>query len=455
MPTAKTTSFTSDYGVEQAAIERQRRLAEALAQQADQPLQTNQMAGGYVIPTSPFAGLAQALNQGVAGYKQRDADTRERALAERMKGDRTADYSTLARALSGTPERAAIAAPADEFGGGPGAPAQAAVAPQTLTTLDPSQFKTPAMQDMIAQQRIAQLAKGQKWEKAELRQPDGSVKRGYVDMNSPNPEATFRGLGTEPVKQEFISGQPVNPYTQKGAVSDPNALMSPGPDGKPVLNQPLFNAKKEIAAKGAANVQVKTDVKTGESLAAQVGPMMKDSVSIAEGAVKQVDAAQRIAAAVDAGKIITGPTADARLLIAQIGQALGVGGKDDVEKIANTRQALRGLAELTLQGRQQMKGQGAITESEGKLAEKAMSGEINFTSAEIKQLAKASERAARFNYNEHARKLKVMQDNKDLQHVAPFYQGPAMPAEAGAAPTLTDPAAQRYLDQYAPVEPRR
>lgn len=178
---------------------------------------------------------------------------------------------------------------------------------------------------------------------------------------------------------------------------------------------------------GATNVTTKTEVKMGESLANQVGPMMKDSTAIAEGAVKQIDAANRIVQAVDSNQIFAGPGANVRLKIGQIGQMLGVGGKDDAEKISNTRSAIRGLAELTLQGRQQMKGQGAITESEGALAARAMSGDIeDLTAAEVKQLAKASERAARYNYQEHQRKLQVMQSNPALSGIAPFYQGPAL-----------------------------
>lgn len=199
-------------------------------------------------------------------------------------------------------------------------------------------------------------------------------------------------------------------------------------NGSPNVAVQAFQLDK--AKKSAPNVQVKTDVKTGESLAQQIGPMMRDSTTIAEGAVKQADAAQRIVKAVDSGNLIAGPLANQRVTLAQVGQILGVGGKDEAEKIANTRQTVRGLAELTLQGRQQMKGQGAITESEGKLAEKAMSGDISeLTLPEIRQLAKASERAARFNYAEHGRKLKVMQSNPDLSGIAPFYQGPAMPPE--------------------------
>ena len=77
-----------------------------------------------------------------------------------------------------------------------------------------------------------------------------------------------------------------------------------------------------------------------------------------------------------------------------------------------------------------MKGQGAITESESALAEKAMSGRIeDLTAAEIRQLSKASERAARFNYGEHQRKLKVMEGNTSLQGLTPFYSGPGIPDE--------------------------
>lgn len=210
-------------------------------------------------------------------------------------------------------------------------------------------------------------------------------------------------------------------------------------DGTP--NLPVQTFQLDKAKKGATNVEVKTDVKTGESLGQQVGPMMKDSVAIAEGAAKQVDAAQRIVKAVDSGNMLSGPLANARMTVAQVSQMMGIGGKDEAEKIANTRAAIRGLAELTLQGRQQMKGQGAITESEGLLAQRAMSGDVNdLTAAEVRQLARASERAARYNHAEHVRKLTVMQQNPNLSGIAPFYQGPAMPAEIPDAPAKPVPA---------------
>ena len=198
------------------------------------------------------------------------------------------------------------------------------------------------------------------------------------------------------------------------------------------------NMYRNLIAKQTSHPQgtnVKIENKMGEGIAAQIGPMMKDSVDIATGAVKQVDAAKRVVGAIDSGKIIAGPFAGGRVTLAQMGQALGVGGADAKEQLKNTRDVIRGLAEMTLQGRSQMKGQGAITESEGLLAERANSGKIeDLTIPEIKQLAQASERAARFAYAEHERKYQEMLKNPSTASLATYYQGPAMP------PAITTPS---------------
>ena len=144
---------------------------------------------------------------------------------------------------------------------------------------------------------------------------------------------------------------------------------------------------------------------------------------------------------------MAGPMADWRLKGAQLGQVLGVTGKDEAEKIANTRQAIRGLAEMTLQGRKQMSGQGAITESEGALAEKANSGRIeDLTAAEIKQLAKASARAAKFVYGQHSEMVKNLSENPNTAGLAKFYK--PMPIgdvpEDAAAPAAIDSLVDKY-----------
>jgi len=174
-------------------------------------------------------------------------------------------------------------------------------------------------------------------------------------------------------------------------------------------------------------------VKTGEGVAAQVGGMLKDANIQAQGANIQIDAADRVIGAVDTGKIIAGTFATPQLRLAQFGQVLGVTGKDTAETIANTRQAIRGFAELTLQGRKSMRGEGAITESEGKLAEKAFSGDIDsLTPAEIRQIANASKRVAEYSINEYNRKLDIIGRNPDLKDVVEIYRvNPIQPMKQG------------------------
>jgi hypothetical protein len=175
----------------------------------------------------------------------------------------------------------------------------------------------------------------------------------------------------------------------------------------------------------STNVSVSMD----KGIAAQIGPMLKDERIQAQGAANQIDASDRIIQAVDTNKIITGPTASAQLRLAQVGSVLGITGKDTAEIIANTRQAIRGFAELTLQGRKSMRGEGSITESEGTLAERAFSGDIDsLTPAEIKQLANASKRAAEFNLGEYNRKLDVLRKDPNTAQLAPFYEINRLPS---------------------------
>ena len=178
---------------------------------------------------------------------------------------------------------------------------------------------------------------------------------------------------------------------------------------------------------------VNLTVKTGESIAGQVGPILKESRIAALGAIQQQDAATRIIDAVDTGKIIAGPFADVRVRGLQIASILGIKGKDTNEILANTRQAIRGLAEMTLQGRKQMRGEGAITENEGKLAEKAMSGNIeDLTPDEIKIIAGASQRAAGFVVNQHSNMVSQLLKNPETAQLAPFYSVEAMPPKQAA-----------------------
>lgn len=144
----KSVSFTSPYDAEEREIERRRSLAQALSQQAGQPLQTNRMAGRVAIPISPMEGLAQ-LAQGAAGaYGQKKAGEESKALGMRVSSERAKAIAEALRAGQGTPEMAA----GFEYGG---APAQAADPRATYQSLAQSQF--PDLQSIGLQGSLPQI----------------------------------------------------------------------------------------------------------------------------------------------------------------------------------------------------------------------------------------------------------------------------------------------------------
>jgi hypothetical protein len=185
----------------------------------------------------------------------------------------------------------------------------------------------------------------------------------------------------------------------------------------------------------APSTTVRVYNKMHEGIAKEIGPMMRETLTAADGAAQTTDAAARIVKAIDSGKIIAGPTADIRLRMAQIGQVLGLTGKDEEDLIMRTREVIRGLAEMTLQGRKQMSGQGAITVSEGQLAEDAVSGRFdNLGPKEIRMLAAASARASKFVYDKHMRGVETMKNNPETAGMAVYYQPMPLPQFDFSAP---------------------
>lgn len=220
--------------------------------------------------------------------------------------------------------------------------------------------------------------------------------------------------------------------------------------GQPIPNPAYQRYELERAERGGTRVNVSTKVenKASESVAGQVGPILKESLTSAEGAMRVGDAADRVINAVNSGNVIAGPLANARVTMAQVSQMLGVGGKDEAERLANTRQLVRGLAEMTLQGRKEMSGQGAITDNESKLAEKATSGDIsNLTAQEIVILAQASKRASQYQMAKHRQKVQAAGNLPGMSNITPFYDIPPMP-EIPQVPRAT----MRYNPQTGKLE---
>lgn len=241
---------------------------------------------------------------------------------------------------------------------------------------------------------------------------------------APKLETIFDDQGRE--QKAWVRGPGSVPTPVGGAKQTPMPWeYEIGPDGQPRMRPGVLSAKTQVASAGKPTVDVKVETKMGESLGAQIGPMLKASRDKTEGAMKLGAAGQQIIQAIDSGKVIAGPGASWVMRGAQIAEMLGVGGKDNSERILNTRHVIRGLAESAVEARKELAGQGQVTENEAKAVEKAMSGNIDeLTVDEIKLIAGLNVKAARLRASQHQQMVSNIPES--MRSAAPFYAIPGM-----------------------------
>jgi hypothetical protein len=165
----------------------------------------------------------------------------------------------------------------------------------------------------------------------------------------------------------------------------------------------------------------------GGGIAKEVGPILSASYAAATGASQGIVNSDNLIKAVDSGKVISGPGASFRMFGAQLGQTMGIAGEDTKEQISNTRAAIQGLAKATVDARAALKGQGAVSDFEGKLLAKAVSGDIDsLTGGEIKQLALVNKRLSNQLISNHSQLVKRVQTdpNAEISGLARYFDTP-------------------------------
>jgi len=378
--------------LQQQQILRQQKMAEMLMQQGMQQPQGQMISGHYVAP-SIFQNLAGLANTYVGQRGIEKAEQAQIDLAKRLRADETAAMADYFQIKEGKPAEMfpAQAGPMPTGGNIPLQESKAAVPPNpklAYLNLSVDPRATPRLQNM-----------------AFTKLNEGPMKVGVDDvlLDPFTMQPMYQGAGKQPdvIKYAIAVGQ---------LPSDPTKWNA----------QQAAYAKTLVESKASAGAN-KYDFSNmlGKSVS-DIQPMLIASKTATGGAIQQADAANRIIQAVDTDKIFTGAGANQKLQLAQIGSMLGATGDTAEQKIANTRQAIQGLAQLTLQGRKQMRGEGAITESEGSLAQRAMSGDVSLTAAEIKQLANAAKRSAKFTYDQHQSMMNALA--KDSPNSLPYYQ---------------------------------
>jgi hypothetical protein len=419
------------------ALERQKKLADLLQARALEQPQGQMVSGRYVAP-SIIQQLAPLANAYMGRKASEDVESRQSKLANLIRGQQTEQankFTDLMYGKAGTPDVEAmpetITTPTGER-----------VAPSATGSRDDMGNLLPNFAVNPAQEAVKGTAtKGNLLEALKFAQSTGNpalvaqvqeqLKPFTLTENAIrrqfNPVTNqYETIGEGNIKKEKETFPP--------DIKSAGMKLGFGTDPSKYNAQQLEAIDKKIQADeiekrkaGASPVTFNPSVNMGKSIISEVGPILTKSMEQAENAVKQIDTSNRLIGAIDSNKVFTGTGANVKVALTQVGDALGIAGKDSQEKLANTRIAIQSLAQLTLQGRQQMRGEGAITQGESNLAEQAMSGKIDFTSAELRILANAAKRAAEYTYKQHESRLDVLRKDPNTSGVVPIYSVPPMP----------------------------
>lgn len=220
----------------------------------------------------------------------------------------------------------------------------------------------------------------------------------------------------------FKDASAPKPMSGLGQVADPNKPFGPG--GVPNLPFQQYEMGKAGAGATRVNVPVNTEKTFLGNVAEKAAGWIDTARNQAMAASGTLSNVQRLNEALDTNKVATGPLARPEIFMRQLGQSLGVGGKDNTEVLANTRSAIQSLAQQELDSAQQMKGQGQITEAEREIIKRAAAGDISLVEAELRALSAALTKVANLKIANFERMSAPLKTNKNAASIAPFLDIP-------------------------------
>jgi hypothetical protein len=233
---------------------------------------------------------------------------------------------------------------------------------------------------------------------------------GPLNLTAPT-DATAVQMG----RQLDQSGQPFN-------ITVPRAGA---PSGFGVSN-PVQQKAQEAAATGS--VKAITD-------------KLESSFASAQSSEERMRTVQSIRPILDL-PLITGPGATPQMFLSQVANKMY--GVSNEETLANTRQLITGLSELSLSSRGALKGQGTITEGEGALLVKAKSAPDSLTVPEYKRLFTLFEKQDKRAIEQHE-DIRKRAEKAGIPNID-FWRVEAPSAQTGQ-PLKLSPEAQAVVDK--------
>lgn len=372
----------------QNSVSRKRKIADALMSQG--------LAGPGAGARS-WAQLLGSLAQTWAGKSiQKDADKEEAGIQEKIQADVAAAQAAFRERVTQpgvTPQQIVT-----EFGSN-----------RWLTNeLEP--YKKAMSTGLSNEQEYAAPT--------EMQNADGTFST--VQINKAGGARQMPGGFALPPKIENVNGVFVAPQRMKPGTIAPQPaddLVILGPDGKPVANPAAIAAKTAVAAAGAPG-ETKITVNTAEDYSKAAVTRLEGTQAAADGGISALGTVKQIRAALNSGQISTGPLSGAKNWAEKV---FGL----NKQGVAKRRAVEQGLNELILASRGALKGQGAISDKETALLEKAAAGDINdMTPGEIEVILNTAERLAKAAIAKHGRQVEAARGQTGSEMFLPAFELP-------------------------------
>lgn len=400
--------------VEAAQLAQRQKLAELMAQQG--------MDTSPIL--SPWQGVARIAQAFFGNYDAARAGGEMKALAERQKSERQAELGKIVEAANDpNMGRSALA----KLLVGSQDPALSQAGLGMLLKSNDEEFGTTPVPMMVNGKQMMVLV-GKR----------GSIK----PIAGAAPEPKYHTVGNALVPEPQAPGKAVQPSYQapsSGVQNVKDALTAAGIDPESEIGKAMFKnyAETKTTHAPAASVNVSTDKKFGQVLADDVAKQVAASADAARSALQGQATIQQIRNAIATGKVSAGPGTTFKLAGQQL--AMNLGFKPDADGMAETRKVIQGLAQMTLNARGSLKGQGQVSDFEGRLVAKAASGDIDSMSIpEIQAVMDVMDRVGRATITQHQQYLETLKKDKDVAGLVPFFEVGVNTGTPGSNPNVDD-----------------
>jgi hypothetical protein len=216
--------------------------------------------------------------------------------------------------------------------------------------------------------------------------------------------------------------------------------------------------QQDLRRAGASSVNVNTERSYGGALAGKIAEQDAARFDAANAAPNVIQTIQSTRNLLDSGNVIVGIGANARLDLARFGQLLGVGGKTNDERVANTQQLFANRAQATLDSIRSSglgAGQG-FSNKDREFLENARLGNITYSPEALRRQLDIEERVARASVTSWNNRIKnIPQDARQALGLGEVTMPEPSPATTKQTPNKAPPGVRQELWDVMTPEQKR